>query len=150
MSDAERALFYIWVAGWLSVLWAWLSRKYGNWRELPNTRKLTASVRGKRKDKNKMTHCNKCFKYIESTTDRYALCADCLKAETSQPLPKTFGFARGWECPKCGAVLAPNQPYCNFCAPYLKVTCGFNPPWNFCGEQGVGAPFDEFGTTLNV
>ena len=21
----------------------------------------------------------------------------------------------------------------------------FNPPWNWCGEQAIGAPFDEFG-----
>lgn len=24
---------------------------------------------------------------------------------------------QGWECPKCGAILAPNQRYCPFCSP---------------------------------
>lgn len=24
---------------------------------------------------------------------------------------------QGWECPKCGAILAPNQHYCPFCSP---------------------------------
>lgn len=24
---------------------------------------------------------------------------------------------QGWECPKCGAILAPNQNYCPFCSP---------------------------------
>lgn len=23
---------------------------------------------------------------------------------------------QGWECPKCGAILAPNQNYCPFCS----------------------------------
>lgn len=28
------------------------------------------------------------------------------------------GFIRqGWECPKCGAILAPDQTFCPFCAP---------------------------------
>ena len=38
---------------------------------------------------------------------------------------------QGWECPKCGAVLAPNQSYCPFCSPseygrtnWLGPTCG--------------------------
>ena len=24
---------------------------------------------------------------------------------------------QGWECPKCGAILAPHQNYCPFCSP---------------------------------
>lgn len=24
---------------------------------------------------------------------------------------------QGWECPKCGAILAPHQHYCPFCSP---------------------------------
>lgn len=24
---------------------------------------------------------------------------------------------QGWECPKCGAILAPHQKYCPFCSP---------------------------------
>lgn len=31
------------------------------------------------------------------------------------PAPKWI--PQGWECPKCGAVLAPNQSYCPFCSP---------------------------------
>ena len=23
---------------------------------------------------------------------------------------------QGWECPKCGAIIAPNQHYCPFCS----------------------------------
>lgn len=95
-------------------------------------------------------NCIRCFKYMESTTIPNALCPDCLNEETSQPLSKSFGVAQGWICPKCRAVLAPNQPYCVFCAPVQEIQVSYNPPWNFCGEQAVGAPFDEFGMTLNV
>lgn len=31
-------------------------------------------------------------------------------------LGKPF-LQQGWECPKCGAILAPNQHYCPFCSP---------------------------------
>lgn len=31
------------------------------------------------------------------------------------PAPKFI--QQGWECPKCGAILAPNQNYCPFCRP---------------------------------
>lgn len=24
-------------------------------------------------------------------------------------------YKQGWVCPKCGGVMAPNQPYCLFC-----------------------------------
>ena len=148
MTDAERALFYIWVAGWLSVLWAWLSRKYGNWREFPNTRKLAAPVWGERKDRDLNMNCIKCNKHMESTTPGNNICPDCIAADTKQHITKSFGVAQGWLCPKCGAVLAPNQPYCSFCAPVPQITCGFNPPWNYCGEQAIGAPFDEFGMKI--
>lgn len=35
--------------------------------------------------------------------------------ECNIPAPKFI--PQGWECPKCGAVLAPNQSYCPFCSP---------------------------------
>lgn len=31
------------------------------------------------------------------------------------PAPKWV--QQGWQCPKCGAILAPNQHYCPFCSP---------------------------------
>ena len=37
---------------------------------------------------------------------------------------------QGWECPKCGAILAPHQNYCPFCSRenyssnYRKITSG--------------------------
>lgn len=45
--------------------------------------------------------------------------------EATTPPPKTRScdipapqfIQQGWECPKCGAVLAPNQSYCPFCSP---------------------------------
>ena len=30
---------------------------------------------------------------------------------------KTPFYKQGWVCPKCGAVMSPNQPYCIFCQP---------------------------------
>ena len=34
--------------------------------------------------------------------------------ECNIPAPKWI--QQGWECPKCGAILAPNQSYCPFCS----------------------------------
>lgn len=28
---------------------------------------------------------------------------------------KEPSYKQGWVCPKCGGVMAPNQPYCLFC-----------------------------------
>lgn len=32
-------------------------------------------------------------------------------------IPAPQFIQQGWQCPKCGAVLAPNQHYCPFCSP---------------------------------
>lgn len=45
--------------------------------------------------------------------------------EATTPPPKTRScdipapkfIQQGWQCPKCGAILAPNQSYCPFCSP---------------------------------
>ncbi len=49
---------------------------------------------------------------------------------TACDIPAKPFLQQGWECPKCGAVLAPNQSYCPFCSPseygrtnWLGPTC---------------------------
>lgn len=39
------------------------------------------------------------------------------KSENCTINPAPFGVPTGWVCPKCGAVLAPTQTFCPFCAP---------------------------------
>ena len=36
---------------------------------------------------------------------------------TACDIPAKPFLQQGWECPKCGAILAPNQNYCPFCSP---------------------------------
>ena len=36
---------------------------------------------------------------------------------TACDIPAKPFLQQGWECPKCGAILAPNQHYCPFCSP---------------------------------
>lgn len=36
---------------------------------------------------------------------------------TACDIPASKFIQQGWQCPKCGAVLAPNQSYCPFCSP---------------------------------
>ena len=36
---------------------------------------------------------------------------------TACDIPVKPILQQGWECPKCGAILAPNQHYCPFCSP---------------------------------
>ena len=36
---------------------------------------------------------------------------------TACDIPAPKFIQQGWECPKCGAVLAPHQSYCPFCSP---------------------------------
>lgn len=35
---------------------------------------------------------------------------------TACDIPAPKWIQQGWECPKCGAILAPNQSYCPFCS----------------------------------
>lgn len=50
---------------------------------------------------------------------------------TACDIPGKPFLQQGWECPKCGAILAPHQSYCPFCSPseygrtnWLGPTCG--------------------------
>lgn len=36
---------------------------------------------------------------------------------TACNIPAPKWIPQGWECPKCGAILAPNQSHCPFCSP---------------------------------
>ena len=36
---------------------------------------------------------------------------------TACDIPAPKWIQQGWQCPKCGAILAPNQSYCPFCSP---------------------------------
>ena len=49
---------------------------------------------------------------------------------TACNIPAPQFIQQGWQCPKCGAILAPNQNYCPFCSPseygrtnWLGPTC---------------------------
>ena len=59
-----------------------------------------------------------------STTNTVALENQvCIEATTPPPktrscdIPAPQLIKQGWQCPKCGAILAPNQFYCPFCSP---------------------------------
>ena len=50
---------------------------------------------------------------------------------TACDIPEKPSIQQGWQCPKCGAILAPYQSYCPFCSPseygrtnWLGPTCG--------------------------
>ena len=71
-------------------------------------------------------NCVRCNKRLESSSAVNQMCQECLNDIQTQTPSRTFGLTQGWACPKCGAVLAPNQAYCVFCAPAPKITCGMN------------------------
>lgn len=68
--------------------------------------------------------CPKCGKTGYTDCDAVAL-ENKVFIEATTPPPKTRScdipapqfIQQGWQCPKCGAVLAPNQSYCPFCSP---------------------------------
>lgn len=62
-------------------------------------------------------NCLRCGKEIGSTTGGIQMCGECLSISKSVDFSKQLGIHSGWLCPKCGAVLAPTQPYCTFCTP---------------------------------
>ena len=48
--------------------------------------------------------------------------------ETMLPDKSNLGWTRqGWQCPKCGAILSPDTPFCLFCSRQTftpTITCG--------------------------
>lgn len=76
-----------------------------------------------------MTECEICGEEFKFDSRSY-ICPKCREAvvklrETTVTDPKSTAcdipgkpfLQQGWECPKCGAILAPNQNYCPFCSP---------------------------------
>lgn len=43
--------------------------------------------------------------------------AENIEAPQSCDIPAPKWVQQGWECPKCGAILAPHQNCCPFCSP---------------------------------
>jgi predicted RNA-binding Zn-ribbon protein involved in translation (DUF1610 family) len=75
--------------------------------------------------------CPKCREAIiklRGTTDSTANTMPENKSTVTDPkttacnIPAPQFIQQGWQCPKCGAILAPNQSYCPFCS--KKKTIG--------------------------
>lgn len=68
----------------------------------------------------KCTICGEEFKF----DGEHRICPKCREAVVKLRNPKSTAcdipvkpiLQQGWECPKCGAILAPNQRYCPFCS----------------------------------
>lgn len=69
--------------------------------------------------------CPKCREAIiklRGTTDSTANTMPENKSTVTDPKPTACNIPapqfiqQGWQCPKCGAILAPNQSYCPFCS----------------------------------
>lgn len=69
--------------------------------------------------------CPKCREAIiklRGTTDSTANTMPAGKSTVTDPkstacnIPAPQFIQQGWQCPKCGAILAPNQSYCPFCS----------------------------------
>ena len=67
--------------------------------------------------------CREAIVKLRKTTDSTANAMLADKSTVTDPkstacdIPVKPILQQGWECPKCGAILAPNQHYCPFCSP---------------------------------
>ena len=67
--------------------------------------------------------CREAVVKLRKTADSTANAMPANKSTATDPkstacdIPAPKFIQQGWECPKCGAVLAPNQSYCPFCSP---------------------------------
>lgn len=61
--------------------------------------------------------CPKCGKTGYTDCDAVALENKVPPKTRSYDIPAPKFIQQGWQCPKCGAILAPNQSYCPFCSP---------------------------------
>lgn len=81
--------------------------------------------------------CREAVVKLRKTADSTANAMPTDKSTVTDPkstacdIPAPKFIQQGWQCPKCGAVLAPNQSYCPFCSPseygrtnWLGPTCG--------------------------
>lgn len=71
--------------------------------------------------------CPKCREAVVKLRGRGESTANAMPADnkstvtdpksTACDIPAPKFLQQGWECPKCGAILAPHQNYCPFCSP---------------------------------
>ena len=67
--------------------------------------------------------CREAIVKLRKTADSTANAMPTDKSTVTDPkstacdIPGKPFLQQGWECPKCGAILAPNQNYCPFCSP---------------------------------
>ena len=67
--------------------------------------------------------CREAIVKLRKTTNSTANAMPADKSTVTDPkstacdIPVKPILQQGWECPKCGAILAPNQHYCPFCSP---------------------------------
>lgn len=67
--------------------------------------------------------CREAVVKLRKTADSTANAMSTDKSTVTDPkstacdIPAPKFIQQGWQCPKCGAVLAPNQSYCPFCSP---------------------------------
>lgn len=67
--------------------------------------------------------CREAVVKLRKTADSTANAMPADKSTVTDPksaacdIPGKPFLQQGWECPKCGAILAPHQKYCPFCSP---------------------------------
>lgn len=67
--------------------------------------------------------CREAVVKLRKTADSTANAMPTDKSTVTDPkstacnIPAPQFIQQGWECPKCGAILAPHQHYCPFCSP---------------------------------